>query len=318
MKKIRNGSFINLRYFCIIFVIAFGLIAFVACGGGGDDGAAPPVPPPVPPTQPHPGEWSGPADFGELNFIVDSTSTGITEITFTFNNFTCAGIHNGSIKITSVPPWPIADRQFTIESPPNPNLEMTLIGTFDNTGTNVSGTYEAVSFGTTCSGTWSGTWDGGGGSGDLCAGPVPCLTQDWGGTYYEFHEPNGNRIIITSNGNVYAAVGYNEEGDAIGLGGDVIDCYNGDISEGAIDNYPPDGNIDDWFTSVSGNVNICNTTLRISNLVIEGTPEPGTEATYVGVYVVAVASLKSNENQTGRKIPPEILFEILDKMSSEQ
>ena len=37
MKKIRNGSFINLRYFCIIFVIAFGLLAFVGCGGDGDD-----------------------------------------------------------------------------------------------------------------------------------------------------------------------------------------------------------------------------------------------------------------------------------------
>jgi len=63
-------------------------------------------------------------------------------------------------------------------------------------------------------------------------------------------------------------------------------------------------------------VNICNTTLRISDLVIEGTPEPNIEATYVGVLVPA--SLKSNEDQTGRKIPPEILFEILDKMSSEQ
>jgi len=160
--------------------------------------------------------------------------------------------------------------------------------------------------------------DGGGGGGDPCAGPVPCFTQDWDGTYYEFHEPNGNPIIISSYGNVYAAVGFNEEGDSIGLGGDVIDCYNGDISEGAIDNNPPDGNIDYWFTSVSGNMNICNTTLKISALVIEGTPEPGTEATYVGVFLGAATSLKSNDNQADRKIPPEILFDILDKMSSEQ
>jgi hypothetical protein len=41
MKRMRNGSFINLRYFCIIFVIAFGLIVFVACGGGGDDEVVP-------------------------------------------------------------------------------------------------------------------------------------------------------------------------------------------------------------------------------------------------------------------------------------
>ena len=76
--------------------------------------------------------------------------------------------------------------------------------------------------------------------------------------------------------------------------------------------------VDYIFTSVSGNVNICNRTLRISDVVIEGTPEPDTVATYLGVYVGVTTSLKSNEDQTGRKIPPEILFEILDKMSSEQ
>jgi hypothetical protein len=167
-------------------------------------------------------------------------------------------------------------------------------------------------------GTGGGGDDGGGGGGDPCVGPVPCLTQDWGGTFYEFQDPNGSPIIITSGGNVYALVGYSDESDAVGLGGDVIDCYNGDISEGAIDYNPPDGNVDDWFTSVSGNVNICNTTLRISNLVIEGTPEPDIVATYCGVCADMATSLKSNENQTGRKIPPEILFEILDKMSSEQ
>jgi len=290
-------------------------MALVACGGGGDDGVAPPVPPPVPPTQPLPGEWTGSAGFGELSFTVDSTSTGITEITFTFINFTCGLVtKNGSIKIAPGTPWPIADRQFTIESTFDPNFEMTLIGTFDNTGTNVSGTYEAVLFGKTC----SGTWDGGGGGGDPCAGPVSCLTQDWDGTIYEFHEPNGSPILIYSDGIFYAGAGYNEDGDIIALGGDVIDCYNGDISVGTIDYNPPDGVTDDSFAAVSGNVNICNTTLRISNLVIEGTPKPDTVATYVGVYVGVVASLKSNEDQTGRKIPPEILFEILDKISSEQ
>ena len=163
----------------------------------------------------------------------------------------------------------------------------------------------------------TGGGGGGGGGGDPCAGPVPCLTQDWGGTFYEFREPNGSPIIISSYGNVYAGAGFSDDGDIIGLGGDVIDCYNGDISEGAIDYNPPDGNIDYWFTSVSGNVNICNTTLRIYDLVIEGTPEPDTVATYVGVFVGVATSLESNEDQTGRKIPPEILFELLDKMSSE-
>jgi len=47
MKKIKKDTFINLRYFCIIFIIVFGLIAFVACGGGGGDGGSPPQPQPL-------------------------------------------------------------------------------------------------------------------------------------------------------------------------------------------------------------------------------------------------------------------------------
>ena len=49
MKKIRNGSFIKLRYFSIIFVIAFGLITVLGCSSSDD--AVPPVPP-VPPVVP--------------------------------------------------------------------------------------------------------------------------------------------------------------------------------------------------------------------------------------------------------------------------
>jgi hypothetical protein len=153
---------------------------------------------------------------------------------------------------------------------------------------------------------------GGGGGGDPCAGPVPCLTQDWGVTFYEFQEPDGSPILVNSDGNIHAEAGFTDDGDIIAFAGYVSDCYNGDIEEGAIDYYPPDGNIDYWFTWISGNVNICNTTLRISNIVIEGTPEADVVATYIGV----ATSLISNEDQIDRKIPPEILFEILDKMSS--
>ena len=32
---------------------------------------------------------------------------------------------------------------------------------------------------------------------DPCSGPVPCLTQDWGGTYYQFNESNGSPVIVT-------------------------------------------------------------------------------------------------------------------------
>lgn len=304
MKKIRNRTLINFRYFFIIFVIAFGLMVLVACGGGGDDGVAPTVPS----TQPLPGEWTGSAGFGELSFIVDPTSTGITEITFTFYNFTCGGVtKNGSIKIEGMP-WPIADRQFTIESTFDPNFEMTLIGTFDNTGTNVSGTFEAVLFGTTC----SGTWDGGGGGGDPCAGSVPCLTTDWNGVFHEFKEADGSQILVSSEGNVFAGAGFTEEGWIIGLGGTPTDCYNGTLNEGGLDTNL-DGVIDDVFDSVSGNMNICGSTLSITNLVLDGDPIPDIEATYVGIYQVAAGAVYSKS-----EIPPEILYETLDKVRGDQ
>jgi len=159
---------------------------------------------------------------------------------------------------------------------------------------------------------------GGDGNGDddsdPCTGPVPCLTQNWGDTYYQFNESNGNPIVVVSDGNVFGGAGPDEEGSIIGLGGVVVDCYNGNITTGGVDRNPPDGNIDYMFTSVSGKVNICNTTLRVTNLVIEGTREPDTVATYVGVAQTS----ENNGDQTDRKAQQEILFEILNKMSSEQ
>ena len=137
-----------------------------------------------------------------------------------------------------------------------------------------------------------GDGDGGGGC------DISCLTNDWGSKYYEFEDQQGNPIIVISNGNFHAEASPND---------------NGDIDEGAIDYNPPDGNIDYWFTSISGNVNISNKTLTISNLVIEGTPEADIVATCVGSGISAV----SMEIQIDGKIPTEILFEILDKMSSE-
>ena len=40
MKKVRNGLINNLRYICLIVVIAFGLIGIVGSGGGGGGGQA--------------------------------------------------------------------------------------------------------------------------------------------------------------------------------------------------------------------------------------------------------------------------------------
>jgi len=161
--------------------------------------------------------------------------------------------------------------------------------------------------------------DGGGGGGggptstDPCAGPVPCLTQDWGLTFYEFQEPGGSPILVTSDGNIHAEAGYNEDGDIIGGGGYVSDCYNGDIEEGAIDYYPPDGNIDYWFSSVSGNLNICDRTLRISNFVIEGTPEADVVATYIGSGTMSV----SEAIQIDRGLTTKLMHELVKRLSIE-
>jgi hypothetical protein len=155
---------------------------------------------------------------------------------------------------------------------------------------------------------------GGGGGGDPCAGPLPCLATDWGGTFYEFRESDGSPIVVMSDGVVFSGGGVDDNGDVIALAGTVSDCYNGIIEFGAIDYFPPDGNIDYTFTSVSGNVHYCNPTLTISSLIIEGAPQPDIVATYVGVATLFV----SNEDQTGREIPPEILFDVMDKMYSEQ
>ncbi len=106
-------------------------------------------------TNPVSGTWTGPAGFGQLSFVVNSTGTGISEIKYTFIEFRCGPvIRNGNIRVIAGTPWPITDNQFTIEKTLDPNFEMTVSGTFDQTGTNASGNWEAVSYGTTCTGTW--------------------------------------------------------------------------------------------------------------------------------------------------------------------
>lgn len=122
------------------------------------------------------GEWGGPADFGYLGFTVDSTSTGITEITWDWIDFTCGIVTlNGSITSTYVSPKAINKGQFpTVELSPfvsgDDDSSFSMSGTFDATGTNASGTYEAFVYGTTCQGAWSASPGG------------STTTIDWVGT----------------------------------------------------------------------------------------------------------------------------------------
>jgi hypothetical protein len=69
MKKIRNGYFINLRYFSIIFVIAFGLITIIGCSSSDDA-----VPPDVVDNSPFWGDFA-------ISMTIDSCGIEIDTIT---------------------------------------------------------------------------------------------------------------------------------------------------------------------------------------------------------------------------------------------
>lgn len=174
MRKERNVHRKFIRYLNYMLIIAFGIIIIAGCGGGGGDGDSVPSPSAGSDTLPQTitsGTWTGSADFGEINFIVDSTSTGIKEITVTFHNFACGLVSlNSKNTFTKNPSWLIDDRQFTIEQiritsglpPLSTESELKIIGTFDNTGTNVSGTYEFIEAingpSMTCSGIWNASF----------------------------------------------------------------------------------------------------------------------------------------------------------------
>ena len=117
-------------------------------------------------------------------------------------------------------------------------------------------------------GGWSGGGDGGGSAGDACAGPVPCLTEDFGDTFYEFVDQLGDPSLVISDGTIVVFGGiYYDPGDdpyPVVLGGPVISCHDGDLIEGAID-WNWNGIIDDgeWLNPMDGGLNICNETLSM-------------------------------------------------------
>jgi hypothetical protein len=87
---------------------------------------------------------------------VASDSTEIESIALTFNDFSCGGvITNGTI--TQTGSTAISNGQFTANIDWTGTLgdrTMEIIGTFDDSGTSASGTYEADYDGTICDGTW--------------------------------------------------------------------------------------------------------------------------------------------------------------------
>ena len=155
---------------------------------------------------------------------------------------------------------------------------------------------------------------------DPCAGPVPCLSNNWGDQVAVFYEGN-NLIALLSDGEFFGIGAYQVvEGETviIGVGGEVINCYYGNITVGSID-YDLDGIPDYWFDSVSGGVKVCDETLRVYNIVIEGEAEEDVVATFDSMATLSA----SNHLSTDAPISAEnvektkILIKLLEQLMEE-
>ena len=95
----------------------------------------------------------------------------------------------------------------------------------------------------------------------------------------------------------------------MGLGGEAVDCYTGNILVGGMD-YNLDGTIDEWFDTASGNVNICDKKLRITNLFLDGDRYDDIVGTYVGV---ARSTIQGNQSDSAQAIISETLDRLWDE-----
>ncbi|HOI29514.1 MAG TPA: T9SS type A sorting domain-containing protein [Melioribacteraceae bacterium] len=105
--------------------------------------------------QPRIGDWTIPCGFGQFVIKVGCNGTCITDIIYTWSNFHCDGITlvSGSIHSIRTGGWTITNNSFTIQTSVNPGT-MTINGTFNQNGNEVSGNYSFNVFGTICSGNW--------------------------------------------------------------------------------------------------------------------------------------------------------------------
>jgi hypothetical protein len=161
----------------VVLVLLVGMGA-VACGGNGEEEAPPgeeeDITPPseeeeeeAPPTPalPQPGEWTissaGSSQFSLSGFTVNPDSTGITKVYYHFKECECMGVQlSGDVESSRDPVWPITGSQFTVDLDVRiqygPDWDLVIEGSFDETGTHASGTWEVSVEGTTCQ---AGTWE---------------------------------------------------------------------------------------------------------------------------------------------------------------
>jgi hypothetical protein len=122
----------------------------------------------------------------------------------------------------------------------------------------------------------------------------------------------------------FGGIYFDELGDPypIAFAGPVISCHDGDLTEGAID-WNLNGNVDpdEWLDSVDGALNICNVTLSIYDLVVEGEPWSDYEATYVGPVTLSLGEVIQEKTEPPREekteLPRDLLHELIQIMSTE-
>ena len=103
------------------------------------------------------GDWTAVADLGKVVFTVDKTGTKITKVSYQFSNWTCGPTsQSGTIEV-GPGEWPITNSKFLVTTnldPINNTQTIQFGGTYDAASQKFSGTWDGVSYGTTCSGTW--------------------------------------------------------------------------------------------------------------------------------------------------------------------
>jgi hypothetical protein len=139
------------------------ILLSIACSGQSIIPAMPTFPP-IPPapgtsnvptgSSPMSGDWQVNAEFGHFAFTVDPDGKNVTTATFKLSNWTCGGT-TLTTELQSLSQWPIAGGQFGGNVNLNGSFHtMTIIGAYDESNKQFTGTWDEDAHGSVCSGTW--------------------------------------------------------------------------------------------------------------------------------------------------------------------
>jgi hypothetical protein len=147
----------NGRSFQCLLVLSLTGSLLIGCGGskGDSSSSANPLDVSGPPAD---GDWVATTSFGKLVFTVSANGTKITTMSYQFSNWTCGPTTtSGTVGISSQ--WPITNGSFSISNTVDPGRNQTMLfsGTYNAANRKFAGTWEEVSYGSHCSGTWEAT-----------------------------------------------------------------------------------------------------------------------------------------------------------------